>query len=272
MRRSIKIAVLLFTIAGLFAAVAPSWGQEVTAGITGTVLDPSGAPIAGAEVTAKDLDLGTIFTTNSDNSGVFNITRMPVGRYSVTATASGFDTAVYHPFTLVLNQIANVKFDMKIGQLAQVVEVTGAAPILQTQTTEVSTLIDANTNVSLPLASRNYLQLTLLAPGVTNVDPDGMRQPQSMLDSGRPYINGNREQANEFLLDGQLNSEDKNNETAYQPGIDAIQEFNLITQNGSAEFGNYEGGVVSATVKSGTNNFHVDVFEFLRNDKFDANN
>jgi hypothetical protein len=93
-----------------------------------------------------------------------------------------------------------------------------------------------------------------------------------MLDSGRPYINGNREQANEFLLDGQLNSEDKNNETAYQPGVDAIQEFNLITQNASAEFGNYEGGVVSATIKSGTNNFHGDLFEFLRNDYFDANN
>ena len=144
-----------------------SWSQEVTAGITGTVLDPSGAPISGADVTAKDTDRGTTFTTHSDSSGVFNITRLPVGKYSVTASAAGFDTAAYPTFTLVLNQIANVKFEMKIGQLAQVVEVSGAAPILQTQTTDVSTLIDANTNVSLPLASRNYLQLTLLAPGAT---------------------------------------------------------------------------------------------------------
>ena len=112
--------------------------------------------------------------------------------------------------------------------------------------------------MSLPLASRNYLQLTLLAPGVTNVDPDGMRSPQNMLNSGRPYINGNREQANEYLIDGILNSEDKNNETGYTPSLDAIQEFNLITQNASAEFGNYQGGVVSVSTKSGTNNFHGD--------------
>ena len=272
MRRSTKIVVLLFVMAAFFVVLAPSWSQEVTAGITGTVVDPSGAPIKDAVVTAKDTDRGTLWTTHSDASGVFNITRMLVGQYSVTVSSPGFETAVYPPFTLVLNQIANLKFEMKMGQIAQVVEVTGSAPILQTQTTEVSTLIDANTNVSLPLASRNYLQLTLLAPGATNVDPDGMRTPHEMTSSGRPYINGNREQANEYLIDGVLNSEDKNNEVGYTPGIDAIQEFNLITQNASAEFGNYEGGVISATIKSGTNNFHGDLFEFFRNDALNANN
>src|SRR5580700_10081840 len=133
------------------------------------------------------------------------------------------------------------------------------------------TRIDSNTPSTLPLASRDYLQLTLLAPGVTNVDPDGMRQPQSMTNSGRPYINGNREQANEYLIDGILNSEDKNNEVGYTPGIDSIQEFNLITQNASAEFGNYQGGIVSVSTKSGTNRFHGDLYEFFRNDALDAN-
>jgi len=160
---------------------------------------------------------------------------------------------------------------MKVGTVSASVEVIGTAPILQTESTEVSTLINANTNVSLPLASRNYLQLTLLAPGATNVDPSGMRQPQNMLNSGRPYINGNREQANEYLVDGILNSEDKNNETAYSPSVDAIQEFNLITQNASAEFGNYQGGIVSVSTKSGTNRFHGGVYEFFRNDALDAN-
>ena len=160
---------------------------------------------------------------------------------------------------------------MKVGAVSETVEVTGAAPLLQTQSTEVSTLIDANTNVSLPLASRNYLQLTLLAPGTTNVDPSSMRLPHTQTSSGRPYINGNREQANEYLLDGILSSEDKNNETGYQPSPDAIQEFNLITQNASAEFGNYQGGVVSVSVKSGTNRFHGNVYEFFRNDALDAN-
>jgi len=251
---------------GFLSVLEPAWGQEVTAAITGTVIDPTGAPVNSALVTARDTDRGTIWTAHTDASGIFTITRIPVGNYSVSVESAGFEKAVYPPFVLTLNQTANLNFQLKVGSVSSTVEVTGAAPILQTQSTEVSTVIDASTNVSLPLASRNYLQLTLLAPGVTNVNPDGMRQPQSMLDSGRPYINGNREQANEFLLDGQLNSEDKNNETAYQPGVDAIQEFNLITQNASAEFGNYEGGVVSASIKSGTNAFHGDVFEFLRND------
>jgi len=272
MRKLMSVGFAFLLLIGLFGTLESASGQEVTAGITGTVRDPTGAPVKDAPVTAKDTDRGTIWTAHTDSSGIFTITRVPVGNYSVSVEVSGFEKAVYPTFTLTLNQTASLNFQLKVGSVSSTVEVTGAAPILQTQTTDVSTLIDANTNVSLPLASRNYLQLTLLAPGVTNVNPDGMRQPQSMLDSGRPYINGNREQANEFLLDGQLNSEDKNNETAYQPGVDAIQEFNLITQNASAEFGNYQGGIVSATIKSGTNSFHGDIFEFLRNDKFDANN
>jgi hypothetical protein len=263
--------LVLLTLIGIVGIMTPASGQEVTAGIVGTVTDPSGAPINGAAVTARDTERGTVWTATTSDAGAYNITRLPVGTYEVKVAAPGFRTAVHPPFVLVLNQTARVDVQMKVGNVSETLEVTGEAPILQTQDTQVSTLIDANTNVSLPLASRNYLQLTLLAPGVTNVDPDGMRQPQSMTNSGRPYINGNREQANEYLIDGILNSEDKNNETGYTPGIDAIQEFNLITQNASAEFGNYQGGVVSVSTKSGTNRFHGDVFEFFRNDALDAN-
>jgi hypothetical protein len=263
--------LVLFALVGLVAGAMPAWGQGVTAAIVGTVTDPEGAPIKGAAVTATDTDRGTVWPTQTDETGVYTLPRLPIGSYTVKVTAPGFQTVEHAAFTLVLNQTARVNVQLKVGKVSETVEVTGAAPILQTQSTEVSTLIDANTNVSLPLASRNYLQLTLLAPGVTNVDPDGMRQPQSMTSSGRPYINGNREQANEYLIDGILNSEDKNNEVGYTPGIDAIQEFNLITQNASAEFGNYQGGIVSATIKSGTNGFHGDLYEFFRNDALDAN-
>jgi hypothetical protein len=263
-------AVLLLVMA-LATALTPAWAQEVTAAIVGTITDPSGAPITGATVTASDTERGTVWTATTNDSGAYNLLRLPVGTYTVKVTAPGFQSAQESAFPLVLNQTARVDVRMKVGQVSETVEVSGAAPVLQTQSTEVSTLIDANTNVSLPLASRNYLQLTLLAPGATNVDPDGMRQPQNMLSSGRPYINGNREQANEYLVDGILNSEDKNNETGYQPSVDAIQEFNLITQNASAEFGNYQGGIVSASIKSGTNQFHGDLYEFFRNDALDAN-
>jgi hypothetical protein len=263
--------VVVLTLIGVVGMMTPAMGQEVTAGIVGTVSDSSGAPINGAVVTAHDTERGTVWTATTTDAGGYSITRLPVGTYDVKVTAPGFQTAIHPPFVLVLNQTARVDVQMKVGKISETVEVTTAAPILQTQSTEVSTLIDANTNVSLPLASRNYLQLTLLAPGVTNVDPDGMRTPFEMTSSGRPYINGNREQANEYLIDGILNSEDKNNEVGYTPGIDSIQEFNLITQNASAEFGNYQGGIVSVSTKSGTNRFHGDLYEFFRNDAIDAN-
>jgi hypothetical protein len=271
MRQLVACAVMFLLLAGFLTGLQAAWGQEVTASITGTVLDPSGAPITGANVTAKDVDRGTVWTAKTNDAGVFNIQRVPVGKYSVSATAAGFDTATYPPFALVLNQTANLNFRMKVGKVSESVEVTGAAPILQTQSTEVSTLIDAETVTSLPLSSRNYLQLTLIVPGATNPNPQTLYTNENMTDSGRPQINGNREQSNAVLLDGLVNSEDTNNEVGYQPAPDAIQEFNIITQNASAEFGNYQGGVISATIKSGTNNFHGDIYEFFRNDVLNAN-
>ena len=261
----------LLTIFTLVISQA-TWSQEVTANITGTITDPSGAPIVGATATATDVQRGTTFNARTNESGVYNINRIPIGQYKVTAQQSGFGTATQPPINLNLNQTARLDFQLKVGQVSEIVEVSGEAPILQTQSTEVSTIIDAATNTNLPLASRNYIQLTLLAPGATNVNPSSVRNPQNMVNAGRPFINGNREQANSFLLDGQINNESKNNEVGYTPSVDAIQEFNLITQNASAEFGNYEGGVVSASIKSGTNQFHGNVFEFLRNDALDANN
>jgi len=266
------LGLVFVALVALLCGANAAWGQDVTATITGTITDASGAPLAGASVTAKDMDRGTVWPTTTNTEGIYNILRIPVGSYSLRVEAKGFQTALYPPFTLVLNQTARVDVQMKVGAVAETVEVTGETPLLQTQSTEVSTLVDATTVTSLPLAARNYIQLTLLSPGATNVNPSSMQFPQNMINSGRPYINGNREQANSFLLDGQINNESKNNETAYNPSVDAIQEFNLITQNASAEFGNYQGGVVSASIKSGTNSFHGDVFEFFRNDKLNSNN
>src|ERR1700676_2071712 len=269
--KSLTVALSFLLALVLLTTASPLiWTQEVTANIVGTVSDPSGAPIKGAAVAATDVDRGTVWNAETNGAGAYNLLRLPIGTYTVKVTDQGFQTVSHAPFTLVLNQTARVDVQLKMGAVSTAVEVISSTPLLQTETTEVSTIIDANTNVSLPLAARNYFQLTLLAPGVTNVDPDGMRLGQNMLNSGRPYINGNREQANEYLVDGILNSEDKNNETGYQPRPDAIQEFNLITQNASAEFGNYQGGVVSVSTKSGTNNFHGGLYEFLRIDALEA--
>jgi len=269
--KSLTLALALLSTLALLNASSLVWGQEVTANIVGTVADPSGAPIKGAAVTATDVDRGTTWNAVTNDDGAYNLLRLPIGTYVVKVTSQGFQSVEHAPFTLVLNQTARVDVRLAMGKVATSVEVISSTPLLQTETSEVSTVIDANTNVSLPLASRDYLQLTLLAPGVTVVDPDQMRSPQDMLNSGRPFINGNREQANEYLIDGVLNSEDKNNEVGYTPNVDAIQEFNLITQNASAEFGNYQGGVVSVSTKSGTNSFHGDLYEFFRSDFMDAN-
>jgi hypothetical protein len=161
---------------------------------------------------------------------------------------------------------------LKVGQVTETVEVSGAAPVLKTETTEVDTVIDARTNDNLPLATRNPVQLTLLAPGAVTVDAHSLNLGSNTAEGGgRPYINGNREQANNFLLDGVDNNQISENRLGLTPSPDAIQEFNLITQNASAEFGNFQGGIVNTTIKSGTNSFHGNVFEFFRNDVFNAN-
>lgn len=248
-----------------------TWSQEVTANITGTITDPSGAPIVGATATATDIQRGTTFSARTNDSGVYNINRIPIGQYKVTVKQTGFEAVTHPSINLDLNQTARMDFQLKVGQLTEVVEVNSAAPLLQTDSTEVSTVIDSQTQVSLPLGTRNYLALTLLAPGATTPNPASFNSAGLITSSGRPYINGNREQANEMLLDGIDSSENSNNEVGYTPSPDAIEQFNVITQNASAEFGSYQGGVVSTSIKSGTNSFHGSAFEFYRDGNFNAN-
>jgi Carboxypeptidase regulatory-like domain len=262
-------ALVLLSVA-LFGTQAQT--QEVTAGITGTVTDPSGAAVVGALVTATDVQRGTSFSTRSNGDGMYYLQWIPVGTYRLRAEGQTFSTATLPPFRLVLNQIARLDFHMVLGPLKEVVQVSGAAPLLQTQSTEVSTIIDAETNVALPLASRNYVQLALLVPGAVTPNREAIATAKRIDMAGQPYINGNREQDNNFLLDGMDNNQLSDNLVAYSPSPDAIQEFNLISQNASAEFGNFQGGIISVAIKSGTNQFHGDLWEFFRNDKLNANN
>jgi Carboxypeptidase regulatory-like domain len=278
LKASLMIVLALFvSIFATFLALSPAWGQEVTATITGSVTDPSGAPVVGASVLAHDVERGTSYPTRTNDVGVFNLQRLPVGNYKIKVEATGFDTAEQSAITLVLNQIARFTFQLKVKGANEVMEVHDEAPALQTDSTQLGTLIDAKTNDNLPLASRNFVQLTLLTPGALTIDPQtmntGSQTTQQIAGNGggRPYINGNREQSNNFLLDGVDDNQASENAVGFTPSPDAIEEFNVITQNASAEFGNFQGGVVSASIKSGTNAFHGDVFEFIRNDAFNAN-
>ena len=273
---ALAMAMIAFCIGGGIV-MAPAWGQEVTASMTGSVTDPSGAPVVGASVVAHDVDRGTSYPTQTNESGVFNLQRLPVGSYTINVRAKGFQVVEQSAVTLVLNQVARFSFQLRVASVSETVDVVDQAPLLQTDSSQLGAVIDSRTNDNLPLASRNFVQLALLSPGALTIDPQtmntGSQTSQQIAGNGggRPYINGNREESDNFLLDGIDDNQASENAVGFTPSPDAIQEFNVITQNASAEFGNFQGGVVSASIKSGTNSFHGDVFEFIRNDEFNAN-
>jgi hypothetical protein len=265
-----RLTVVLFALGALalFPVLLPA--QTVTATLTGTVTDPSGAVLPGATIVATNQGTHVDYSTESNASGIYTIPFLPIGSYVVAAELTGFKKAVTNPITLEVNQTARLDIKLELGQLTETVSVTGAAPILQSETTVVGQVITGKTTTSLPLNGRNFQQLTLLVAGAINPNPSGFNGVGQGT-QGRPYVNGNREQANAFLLDGVSIDETIDNRISYKPSVDAIAEFKMETSNSSAEFGNVTGATVNATLKSGTNQFHGNLFEFMRNDALDAN-
>ncbi|MCL5745864.1 MAG: carboxypeptidase-like regulatory domain-containing protein, partial [Acidobacteria bacterium] len=265
------VVLLSVLLPALLFVEKTSIAQEASAGITGTITDPSGAAIAGASITVRDQDRGTTWSTKTNAEGIYALPRIPPGTYEMRIEAQGFRTAVRRELALELNARARVDVAMELGAVAETVEVSGTAALLQTETTQVGTVISGTTNVNLPLNGRNFVQLAILAAGSTTVNPAGFTSGRRTSGGGRPYVNGNREEANNFLLDGIDNNNANSNMVTYQPNVDAIQEFKMITNNAPAEFGNYQGAIVNISIRSGTNSFHGSAFEFLRNDKLNAN-
>ena len=246
--------------------------QEVTASITGRVTDPQGAAIVGASVTMKETDRGTDWPTKTNNEGIYVFPRLPVGNYDLRVESPGFKAAVKSGIRLEVNLHTTFDIALQVGATSESVSVSADAPLLQTDSNQVGGVIASATIQNIPLISRNPVALTLLSAGVTTPDPNSFNSGQRSTGGGRPYVNGNREEANNFMLDGLDNNFTSDNLVAYQPNPDAIEEFRLITNNASAEFGNYQGGVINVVMKSGTNQYHGNVFEDLRNDKLNANN
>src|SRR5260370_33604018 len=180
-RNKALMAVALFVclLIGLAMVNPTAHAQEVTGTIVGTVVDSSGAALNQATVTAKDVNRGTVWTAKTNESGAFRIERVPVGRYEVKAEAQGFRAAMNPAFDLVLSQIARLNFEMKVGAITETVEVTGAAPLLQTDSTEIGRDIDSLSTEHIPLITRNYGQLTLLTPGAVSTNPPALTSGQS---------------------------------------------------------------------------------------------
>lgn len=265
-----KHLVSLFFSAVAFVSMAAA--QTTTGSITGTVFDSTGASIAGAKVVATNVGTGVTYNASTNGAGVYNLPFLPLGSYNVVAENSGFKKASVGPFSLEANQIGRVDFKLEVGDLTQTVEITGAAPVLQTESTATGDAINSSKLTSLPLNGRNFANLTLLIPGAISTSPSVMGTSARFQSSGsRPQVNGNREQTNNFLLDGVETGETVGNRIGYQPNVDALEEVKVITGNGGGEYGNVGGASVVMTLKSGTNRLHGNAFEFLRNEKLDAN-
>lgn len=264
--------VLVTVVTALAFCFSSALAQEVSAGMTGRVTDPSSAAIVSATVVAKDLERGVEWPTTTNVDGIYVFPRIPAGLYELRVEMAGFKTFRQDGIKLEVNDRARIDVAMQVGNVSDSVLVKADAVVLQTETTQVGAVISPQTITSTPLISRNPVALTLLVTGVVTPNPNGFNTGVRTSGGGRPYVNGNREEANNFLLDGVDNNQISENQTSYQPNTDAIQEFKLITNNAPAEFGNFQGGIINVLIKSGTNEYHGNVFEFFRNDVFNANN
>lgn len=267
-----KARKLTMFLCAVLALTGLASAQTITASITGTASDPSGAVIAGGTVTATNTETNvrTITTTNAE--GIYTFPFLRVGPYTITMEAKGFKKSLIGPFNVEANQIARIDLKLEIGDTSQVVEVTDVGALLQTETQATGDTLSSTKLTSIPLNGRNFATLTLLVPGAVSTSPGAMNTAARFQGSGsRPQVNGNREQTNNFLLDGVDINQSVDNQIGYQPNVDALEEVKVVTGNAGAEFGNVGGASVVMNMKSGTNEYHGNVFEFLRNEKLDAN-
>ena len=263
---------VLCGVALCVCSVPASLAQIDTGSVAGRVSDPSGATVANANVELTNTETNFVYHAKSNSNGEWTISPVHIGTYRLTVTAAGFNRVQGEAFTLSVQQRPQIDLTLQAGAVNSTVQVTDSAPVLETATSERSQLIDSQTMRTLPLNGRNPVQLAQLTAGVTISEP-GARD-----EGGYGFsANGARSLENNFLLDGidnNSNLPDLLNEANYvvMPSVDALQEFRVATDSYSAEFGRATGAVVNATTKSGTNEFHGVVYEFLRNQAFDARN
>lgn len=262
---------LMFVMAFCLFASAPFVRSQVTSGtINVEVQDSSGAVIGGAKIRLLHVTSGQVRLGVNTATGIFRASFMPVGEYSITVEAPGFRTKTLGGIILQVDQNTTIPVTLDVGSVQEVVEVTGATPLLETNTSSIGQVVDNKKIVDLPLNGRNPFALGLLA---------GNTVPIHGLGTNLPFIGGGgRASSNEIMIDGLENNTTQNGNNigragaAYVPSVDAVQEFKVLTNNFSAEFGASAGMIMNVTMKSGTNQLHGALFEFLRNEAMDANN
>jgi len=251
---------------------------QTTASILGRIEDASGAAVPDANVTVTSLETGAVHTGVSDASGGFRILQLPVGRYEVKAEKPGFKAAVQTGLNLVVGQVGAVNLKLEVGEVQQQVTVTGEAPVVNTTTASVAGLVGEKEVKELPLNGRSFDQLILLNAGTVNYTSLKVTTGSGTPQGNRFTVAGRRPSENYFLLNGvELTGPNQDQTIPWGVsgqllGVDAIREFNVVTDAYGAEYGKKAGAQVSVVTQSGTNQFHGTVFEFLRNSVLDARN
>src|SRR5258706_796268 len=271
--------VLSAWILGICLMVSlPLHAQVTGATISGTITDASGGVIVGAGISVRNPATGIIRNTTADSAGFYTVPNLNPGPYEVKVTAMGFTTAVQSNLTLAVGAQQSLNIPMKVGETSQTVQVTEAAPQIELTSSTLSGQVESQTVLELPLNGRDWASLATLSPGVNALETQ-MPFESGAVRGNRGFgaqltISGGRPTQNNYRLDG-LSINDYGNGgpgsvIGVSLGVDAIQEFSVLTGNYSAEYGRTSGGVVNAISKSGTNAFHGDLYEFLRNEKLDA--
>ena len=252
--------------------------QVTTADLVGTIKDTTGGVMPGVTVTLTNEATGVSRTATTGDGGTYIFTSLQPGRYRLTAEIQGFRKVERTGVELQVNQRAQIDLELEVGLVSETVLIVGTAPLLETQSSVLGTVIEEKQVQDLPLNGRNFVQLATLSPGVSGAG-SGMRgtimsgtRPDDLRPGTELFVNGNRENSNNYLYDGIDNNTRLTLVTVMRPNVEAIKEFKVQTNLYSADQGRNPGGQINVVTKSGGNTIHGTVYEFLRNAKFDANN
>jgi hypothetical protein len=271
--RLFRLSYLIVSIITFASVVARA---DVTGSISGVVHDRAQAVVAGANVTITNTQTNLSQSTSSGTDGAYHFLALAAGTYKIMVTAPGFRPYSTTEITVQVNDQLKLDVTLDIGTVIEEVDITGDLVRVETENTQLGDVIDSKKMLALPLNGRSYLDLLGLQAGVapTTANTIGGDRPVSgyISNAGNISVNGQRETANAFLVNGGDVSEGRNLGAGLVPNLDSVEEFRLITNSFDAEYGKFSGAVMNAITKSGTNGFHGDVFEFLRNDAMDAQN
>jgi outer membrane receptor protein involved in Fe transport len=271
MLKKVAFSPLMLTLLILvFAAAAFA---QTTASIQGTVSDQSGAAIVGAKVTVKNTALGIERTARTSSSGSYEVPALPPGTYSVQVQIAGFETQLAKNLVLQVSQNSVQNFGLKVASSSEVVTVEATAPLIESTTITVGQTIDQRTVQQIPLNGRHFVDLALLIPGTVTPPQNGfLTAPLRGQGSFAFNTAGNREDTVNFMVNGINLNDMVQNQITFQPSINTVSEFKVDNSTYSAEFGRNSGAIVNIATRSGTNQYHGELFEFIRNHDLDARN